>query len=48
MTVAIQRRVLPQNVPAVTRWVQVGVNLADRYPGFLGSRKDATSSRRRG
>ncbi len=26
-----------ENVPAVTRWVQDGVNLANRYPGFLGS-----------
>lgn len=37
VTVAIERRVLPENVPAVTRWVQHGVNLANRYPGFLGS-----------
>ncbi|KZM76200.1 antibiotic biosynthesis monooxygenase [Cellulosimicrobium sp. I38E] len=37
VTVAIERRVLPENVPAVTRWVQNGVNLANRYPGFLGS-----------
>ncbi|WP_264029475.1 antibiotic biosynthesis monooxygenase [Cellulosimicrobium sp. SH8] len=37
VTVAIERRVLPENVPAVTRWVQTGVNLANRYPGFLGS-----------
>jgi len=37
VTVAIHRRVDPENVPAVTRWVQAGVNLANRYPGFLGS-----------
>ncbi|MFJ1512212.1 antibiotic biosynthesis monooxygenase [Cellulosimicrobium funkei] len=37
VTVAIERRVRPENVPAVTRWVQDGVNLANRYPGFLGS-----------
>ncbi len=37
VTVAVQRRVAPENVPAVTRWVQAGVNLANRYPGFLGS-----------
>ncbi|MTG90683.1 antibiotic biosynthesis monooxygenase [Cellulosimicrobium sp. BIT-GX5] len=37
VTVAIERRVAPENVPAVTRWVQAGVNLANRYPGFLGS-----------
>jgi len=37
VTVAIRRRVAPDDVAAVTRWVQVGVNLANRYPGFLGS-----------
>jgi antibiotic biosynthesis monooxygenase (ABM) superfamily enzyme len=37
VTVAITRLVEPERIPEVTRWVQSGVNLANRYPGFLGS-----------
>ncbi|WP_349814799.1 antibiotic biosynthesis monooxygenase [Curtobacterium sp. MCJR17_043] len=34
---SITRLVEPDRIPEVTRWVQSGVNLANRYPGFLGS-----------
>jgi antibiotic biosynthesis monooxygenase (ABM) superfamily enzyme len=37
VTVSITRLVDPHRVGEVTRWVQTGVNLANRYPGFLGS-----------
>jgi antibiotic biosynthesis monooxygenase (ABM) superfamily enzyme len=37
VTVSITRVVRPERIPEVTRWVQAGVNLANRYPGFLGS-----------
>jgi antibiotic biosynthesis monooxygenase (ABM) superfamily enzyme len=37
VTVSITRIVRPERIPEVTRWVQAGVNLANRYPGFLGS-----------
>jgi antibiotic biosynthesis monooxygenase (ABM) superfamily enzyme len=37
VTVSIHRVVSPENVPEVTRWVQDGVNLANRWDGFLGS-----------
>jgi antibiotic biosynthesis monooxygenase (ABM) superfamily enzyme len=37
VTVSITREVDPQRIPEVTHWVQAGVNLANRYPGFLGS-----------
>ena len=37
VTVSITRTVDPARIPEVTRWVQSGVNLANRYPGFLGS-----------
>ncbi|GAA4157622.1 antibiotic biosynthesis monooxygenase [Gryllotalpicola daejeonensis] len=37
ITVSITRLVKPENIPEVTRWVQAGVNLANRYDGFLGS-----------
>ncbi|WP_265520284.1 antibiotic biosynthesis monooxygenase [Oerskovia flava] len=37
VTVSIHRTVSPQNVADATSWVQAGVNLANRYPGFLGS-----------
>ena len=37
VTVSITRVVRPDKIPQVTRWVQAGVNLANRYPGFLGS-----------
>ncbi|WIE54376.1 antibiotic biosynthesis monooxygenase [Curtobacterium sp. MCBD17_003] len=46
VTVSITRLVEPARIPEVTRWVQSGVNLANRYPGFLGSgwvRSHATS-----
>src|SRR5690606_31454330 len=44
VTVAIERRVAPENVPAVTPWVQAGVNRANHYPGFLGSGWDRASA----
>ncbi|WP_213816882.1 antibiotic biosynthesis monooxygenase [Glaciihabitans sp. dw_435] len=37
VTVSITRTVDPALIPEVTHWVQAGVNLANRYPGFLGS-----------
>ncbi|WP_277207816.1 antibiotic biosynthesis monooxygenase [Isoptericola croceus] len=37
VTVSIHRVVSPERVPDVTAWVQSGVNLANRWPGFLGS-----------
>lgn len=37
VTVSITRSVDPDRVPEVTRWVQSGVNLANTWPGFLGS-----------
>lgn len=37
ITVSITRAVDPERIPDVTLWVQAGVNLANRYPGFLGS-----------
>lgn len=37
VTVSIHRVVSPERVPEVTAWVQAGVNLANRWPGFLGS-----------
>jgi len=46
VTVSITRRVDPRRVPEATHWVQEGVNLANTWPGFLGSgwvRTSATS-----
>jgi antibiotic biosynthesis monooxygenase (ABM) superfamily enzyme len=37
ITVSITRLVKPEKIPEATRWVQAGVNLANRYDGFLGS-----------
>lgn len=37
VTVSVHRVVRPEHVPQVTRWVQEGVNLANRWDGFLGS-----------
>jgi antibiotic biosynthesis monooxygenase (ABM) superfamily enzyme len=37
VTVSITRSVDPSRLPEVTRWVQAGVNLANTWPGFLGS-----------
>ncbi|GAB3596008.1 antibiotic biosynthesis monooxygenase [Microbacterium tumbae] len=37
ITVSIRREVDPARIPEATAWVQTGVNLANRYPGFLGS-----------
>ncbi|MCU1406412.1 MAG: antibiotic biosynthesis monooxygenase [Glaciihabitans sp.] len=37
VTVSITRSVDPDRVPEVTHWVQTGVNLANTWPGFLGS-----------
>ena len=46
VTVSITRRVDPLRVTEATHWVQEGVNLANTWPGFLGSgwvRTSATS-----
>ncbi|WP_353826473.1 antibiotic biosynthesis monooxygenase [Agromyces sp. SYSU T0242] len=37
ITVSIRREVDPERIAEATVWVQTGVNLANRYPGFLGS-----------
>ncbi|MBC7723935.1 MAG: antibiotic biosynthesis monooxygenase [Burkholderiaceae bacterium] len=37
VTVSITRSVDPDRVAEVTGWVQTGVNLANTWPGFLGS-----------
>lgn len=37
ITVSIHRTVEPEHISEVTAWVQTGVNLANKYPGFLGS-----------
>lgn len=37
VTVSIRRTVAPGHIDEVTRWVQAGVNLANKFPGFLGS-----------
>jgi len=37
ITVSITRLVKADKIPETTRWVQAGVNLANRYDGFLGS-----------
>ncbi|WP_125772986.1 antibiotic biosynthesis monooxygenase [Antribacter gilvus] len=37
VTVSIHRVVSPDRVPEVTAWVQTGVQLANRWDGFLGS-----------
>ncbi len=37
VTVSITRSVDPGRISEVTRWVQNGVNLANTWPGFLGS-----------
>jgi antibiotic biosynthesis monooxygenase (ABM) superfamily enzyme len=37
ITVSIRREVDPAHIAEATAWVQTGVNLANRYPGFLGS-----------
>jgi antibiotic biosynthesis monooxygenase (ABM) superfamily enzyme len=37
ITVSIRRELDPAHIPEATAWVQTGVNLASRYPGFLGS-----------
>ncbi|WP_402462803.1 antibiotic biosynthesis monooxygenase [Isoptericola aurantiacus] len=37
VTVSIHRVVEPENEVEVTAWVQAGVRLANRWPGFLGS-----------
>ncbi len=37
VTVSIRREVDPADIPEATAWVQTGVNLANKYPGFLGS-----------
>lgn len=37
ITVAIERTVDPDRISEATIWVQAGINLANKYPGFLGS-----------
>ena len=37
ITVSIRREVDPERIAEATAWVQTGVNLAAKYPGFLGS-----------
>lgn len=37
VTVSIRREVDPARIPEATAWGQTGVNLANKYPGFLGS-----------
>lgn len=37
ITVSIRREVDPARIAEATAWVQTGVNLANKYPGFLGS-----------
>lgn len=37
ITVSIRREVDPTRIAETTEWVQRGVNMANTYPGFLGS-----------
>lgn len=37
ITVSIRREVDPSRISEATAWVQTGVNLANKHPGFLGS-----------
>jgi antibiotic biosynthesis monooxygenase (ABM) superfamily enzyme len=37
VTVSIRRRVAPDRFDEATSWVQTGMDLANEYPGFLGS-----------
>lgn len=37
ITVSIRREVDPARIAEATAWVQTGLNLAAKYPGFLGS-----------
>lgn len=37
ITVSIRREVDPEHIAEATAWAHTGVNLAGRYPGFLGS-----------
>jgi len=37
ITVSIRREVDPAHISEATAWVQTGVNLANKHPGFLGS-----------
>lgn len=37
ITVSIERTVDPERIHEATVWVQAGINLANKYPGFLGS-----------
>lgn len=37
VTVSIRREVDPARIAEATAWVQAGVNLANKHPGFLGS-----------
>ncbi|RLP83971.1 antibiotic biosynthesis monooxygenase [Mycetocola lacteus] len=37
ITVSIERTVDPARLSEATVWIQAGINLANKYPGFLGS-----------
>src|SRR5687768_10000980 len=37
ITVSIRREVDPERIAEATAWVQTGVDMANKYPGFLGS-----------
>jgi antibiotic biosynthesis monooxygenase (ABM) superfamily enzyme len=37
ITVSIERAVDPARITEATAWVQTGIQLANKYPGFLGS-----------
>ncbi|UCR88470.1 antibiotic biosynthesis monooxygenase [Mycetocola spongiae] len=37
ITVSIERTVDPARLDEATVWIQAGINLANKYPGFLGS-----------
>lgn len=37
VTVAITRRLDPQHEPEMVSWLQAGMSLAQRFPGFLGA-----------
>lgn len=45
VTVSVRRKVNPSQTKEVNAWIQSGVNLADGWPGFLGSGWIRSSSR---
>lgn len=46
VTVSVTRKIDPLRADEVTAWIQSGVNLASRWPGFLGSGWVRSSTRR--